>query len=122
MIKRKKNVALEFRCTRCSLCCREEGYVLFSKTDIDRAAKYLSLTKESFFKKYLSYSEAYGFYIEVKDNMGCILLDDNNDCIIQNAKPENCSTFPYWNEYIDAEGKLSPKKFDRPCPGVFEKK
>ena len=122
MIRKRKNITLEFKCTRCSLCCREEGYVLFSKNDVERASKYLNLTKEDFAKKYLDYSNAYGFYIEVKDNKGCILLDDDNNCIIQNAKPEKCASFPYWDEYTDSDGNLSRKKFDRPCPGVYEKK
>lgn len=122
MIRRKKKGTLEFNCTRCSLCCREEGYVLFSTSDIERATKYLSLSRDSFVNKYLDYSKIFGFYVEVTKGMGCIFLDNNNDCIIQNSKPEKCKSFPYWDEYLNHDGELSSKKFDRPCPGVKEKK
>lgn len=118
----KKNVILEFSCTRCGLCCKEEGYVFFSYSDISRASRYLKITPMDFIKKYLKYNEDLEHYIEVTKSLPCLFLDNKNGCKINDAKPEQCKTFPYWKEYMDRDGNLISGKFDRPCPGVQSKK
>lgn len=120
-MKIKKNVILDFSCKGCGICCKEEGYVFFSSDDISRASRFLSVTPVNFIKEYLKYNENLGYYIEVLKSVPCLFLDDKNHCKIHEAKPWQCKTFPYWEEYMDKRGNLISGKFDRPCPGVFPK-
>ena len=117
-----KNAVLEFSCTGCGLCCKEAGYVFFSDNDIKRASALLKISPIVFINKYLEYEENYGYYIQVTNEKACIFLDEYNKCTIQDAKPEQCKTFPYWNEYMDKNGNIIAGKFNRPCPGITIKK
>lgn len=120
--KKNKNAILEFSCTGCGICCKEKGYVFFTDDDIAKASRYLNINPISFIQKYLNFDEQYGYFIKVDDEQMCHFLDENNKCIIHNAKPTQCRTFPYWKEYMDKNGNLIAGKFDRPCPGVRIKK
>ncbi|MEI0702378.1 YkgJ family cysteine cluster protein [Brachyspira intermedia] len=117
-----KNSILTFSCTGCGICCKERGYVFFNDDDIKRASKFLEISPLIFINKYLEYEEGYGYYIKVTDDKACTFLDENNRCTINSAKPNQCSTFPYWKEYMDKNGNLISGKFKRACPGVKIKK
>ena len=117
-----KNSILTFSCTGCGICCKEKGYVFFNDDDIKRASKFLEISPLVFINKYLEYEEGYGYYIKVTDDKACTFLDENNRCTINSAKPNQCSTFPYWMEYMDKNGNLISGKFKRACPGVKIKK
>ena len=121
--KNNKNAILEFSCTACGICCREKGYVFFTDDDIARASKYLDLNPLIFIKKYLDFDSDYGYFARVDEDNGlsCPFLKDNK-CVIHDAKPNQCKTYPYWKEYTDKNGNLIAGKFDRPCPGVKIKK
>lgn len=119
---KNKNAILEFSCTGCGICCKEPGYVFFTDDDIKKASNFLNISPIVFINKYLEYDEGYGYYIQVTGEKGCDFLDESNKCIIHEAKPEQCRTFPYWNEYMDKNGNLIAGKFNRPCHGVSIKK
>jgi uncharacterized protein len=110
--------AFTFTCTTCGSCCCEEGYVFFNSHEIELCAEFLGISTYSFKKKYLTkISSRYAH--EVKKNSSCVFLE-NSKCIINDQKPEQCRTFPYWEEYIGIRGELV--NFDRPCRGIFIKK
>jgi hypothetical protein len=110
--------SFDFNCTMCGKCCREEGFVFFSRNDIRRAAKHLGMTQKSFCAEYLILTSD-GYALSVTKKNPCTFLSKNG-CIINKSKPKQCATFPYWNEYIGKEGELV--NFDRPCPGVKKSK
>jgi Fe-S-cluster containining protein len=111
----RKNQNFEFECKGCGICCREEGYVFFSNSEIRSAARLLDTTPDKFIKNYLVPFED-GFVHVVLRHGRCAFLQNDNRCAINNVKPRQCKTFPYWEEYIGADGNLV--NFNRPCPGV----
>jgi uncharacterized protein len=114
----KGNAAFSFTCVRCGTCCREEGIVFFSPDEIRRASDYLNIDERDFIEQYLFYA-AGGYAHRVKEHSACAFLK-NSKCIINEVKPEQCTSFPYWREYVANDGTL--KNFDRKCHGVFCKK
>ena len=109
-----KSGLFSFKCTRCGTCCREDGFVFFLRDDIRRAAKFLGMTAPAFTRQYLI-KTADGWSISVTAKKPCVFLSEAG-CAINDAKPKQCETFPYWKEYVGSDGLL--KDFDRPCPGV----
>lgn len=112
----KKDISYNFTfaCVKCGECCKEPGYVLFTKEDIKNAAKYLGIKKQDFVNKYLK--KAYGaFVVEVLEDEPCLFLKKDK-CSINDVKPEQCQTFPYWEEHVDENGNLI--NFNRKCPGT----
>lgn len=103
----------KFECKKCGQCCREAGWVYFLPDDIKRASAYLSMTKAEFKKKYLTNQG--GLCVEVTALKPCVFLKDEG-CIIHEAKPKQCATFPYWPEYVNKNGEIID--FNRPCPGI----
>lgn len=109
-----KSGSFVFRCKRCGKCCREEGVVHFRESEIVPAAKMLGITRQEFEKEFLI-SIGSRKYHAVTDKKGCRFLNGSR-CIINDVKPKQCSTFPYWKEYVNRNGEL--RNFLRPCPGV----
>ena len=106
-----------FSCTRCGYCCCEEGYVYFTEEEIDKASNILNMGRQDFIFSYLEKDEFAEYYHIVEKNSCCSFLIDNL-CIIQEDKPSQCSTFPYWDEYMDINGNILKSKFKRKCPGI----
>lgn len=113
----KKQISYSFSCKRCGTCCREEGVVYFSKADISRASKLLDMPQKDFILRYLVFSSD-GYFHTVTKRKACAFLK-NNSCIINEVKPRQCSTFPFWKEYMSKDGTIV--RFDRPCPGMKKK-
>ena len=112
-----KSGPFTFKCARCGTCCREIGFVFFLRDDIRRAAKHLGMSASAFTKEYLI-KTADGWAISVTAKKPCVFLSAGG-CTINDAKPKQCATFPYWKEYVAKDGTLTD--FDRPCPGVIMK-
>lgn len=104
-----------FKCRQCGECCREEGYIFFTKKDIKRASDYLKMEAGKFKDKYLKTVQG-EYAIKVSPGKPCVFLNSQGACAINSAKPQQCSSFPYWPEYVNDAGELI--NFDRPCPGV----
>ena len=109
-----KKVSFSFSCTQCGRCCREEGFVFFSRETIRKAARIVNLSVNEFTARYLIQTKL-GFAHHVKEGSACAFLMKNR-CTINDVKPKQCATFPYWTEYVDSQGNL--KGFDRKCKGV----
>lgn len=104
---------MTFSCKQCGECCHIPGKVYFDKDDIYNAAVSLNIDPERFMEKYLRHRHGKHFIRVDKD--GCPLLRDNK-CSVQGGKPKQCSTYPYWPEYTDKDGKLI--RIDRKCIGI----
>ena len=110
----KKKLNFTFSCTRCGNCCSDEGVVSFTMKEVRRAAEYLGIERGEFIDRYLEKSGR--TYVHVVDKGECCRFLENNKCVINDVKPEQCATFPFWKEYVDRRGKLV--NFDRHCAGV----
>jgi Fe-S-cluster containining protein len=113
-----RNVAFTFTCVRCGTCCKDEGIVFFSADEIRRAADYLNIGERDFIERYLFYASG-GYAHRVNEHNACAFLE-KNICVINEVKPEQCKSFPYWREYVAHDGTLN--NFNRKCRGIFCKK
>lgn len=85
-----------FKCTRCGTCCRIPGFVFLKSDEPDRIAAYLNLAPEEFIAEYADVApDRKGLVLKCKTDGSCIMLRDDNLCLIQSAKPTQCRGFPY---------------------------
>ena len=97
-------------------CCRVGGYVWVSTDELEIIATSLNMDPALFAKEYLrkvysrlSLQERYldGEYI-------CCFFDPIDCfCRIYQNRPQQCKTFPFWNQF-----KRNPQKLLAECPGV----
>ncbi len=90
----------EFVCHRCGNCCRGDGYVELTESDLARAANHLGISEDQFIQEYCFRK---GDTIQLKDQedaeQSCIFLDEDDKglplCRIHAAKPSQCAGFPF---------------------------
>ncbi|HLU48080.1 MAG TPA: YkgJ family cysteine cluster protein [Planctomycetota bacterium] len=105
---------LRFRCTQCGRCCTgSPGYVWMGEQEIERLARFLSLTVEEFGKRYLRRVGRRLSLIE-KANDDCIFWE--NGCTVYPARPDQCRTFPFWPENLESREDWDGVAEE--CPGV----
>ena len=115
---------LKFECNNCSRCCRFEGGVVFlSSQDLQRLADWAELSCEQFIQVYCRH---------VQDDKGqtfltlktlasgdCIFWDKNiPGCQAYNARPTQCSTYPFWTKVLGSREQWDKEK--NVCPGINE--
>jgi len=107
---------VDFKCTGCGKCCKVQGDVWLSKDELQTVQEYLGLTKETFAQTYLrDEMDGWGLLVEKEGpegNPACVFLNEDNTCSIYDARPLQCSTYPFWprlmrsKENWDAEAVL----------------
>lgn len=119
----RKERGLRFECRRCSACCRyDPGTVSLSENDLLRLMDWSGLGRDAFIEKYCRWVEmpsGNGFPVErlclrEKPGYDCILWD--NGCTAYEARPLQCSSFPFW-EYLVEDGDLWNSQAAG-CPGM----
>ena len=95
----------DFKCQKCSACCRyEPGAVFLTEDDVNKICNYLSIDTDSFLKKYCRGIFKGGKLVVSlleKDNYDCIFWD--NGCTIYDARPLQCVTYPFWPSLVESE-------------------
>ncbi|MCM8535415.1 MAG: YkgJ family cysteine cluster protein [Lentisphaeraceae bacterium] len=82
-------------CQRCGNCCRRPGPVIVSGKEIDKMANFLEMDPEKFLDLYVSVTpDGENLTLISKPDESCILLDGTNKCMVNDAKPDQCSGFP----------------------------
>jgi Fe-S-cluster containining protein len=116
-IKRRIN-GYTFDCTRCSDCCRKDpGAVFLTTDDVDLIIEHLDMSLTQFLLECCRpvYRDG-GSVVALleKVNYDCIFW--NEQCIIYEARPLQCRTYPYWPSVVesDAAWKAEAKR----CPGI----
>jgi hypothetical protein len=107
---------IRFSCQGDGLCCKSRGeynYVYLNADDRKRLAKHINITVTQLCKKYLS--RHHGFYYIKDPNKDCIFIKDNK-CSIYEARPIQCSTWPFWHENLNP--KIWHKDVKNACPGI----
>ena len=108
-------------CTSCpGYCCRWGGYVWITEGEMIKMAGIMKLSLEDFANEYVK--AAYGrFSLQERLRDGeyhCAMFDPfNNRCLVYDARPKQCRTFPYWEKYRENYVKLLGL-----CPGIVVKK
>lgn len=87
-----KEVYEKVDCLACGNCCRT-SVTDFSIQDINRASKYLGISKKRFIGKYLI-EDLDGQYITISSPCPFLNLEDNK-CQIYEARPFVCDSYPH---------------------------
>lgn len=110
---------LNFSCKRCSFCCGNSPmYVYLSERDLKILAEHYELSEDDFINKYCRWVMYYGG-VEVL----ALLQEKNYDCVMWSkgcsayeARPVQCSTYPFWSWMIKDEKIWNECAED--CPGM----
>jgi Fe-S-cluster containining protein len=89
---------LRHECQRCLNCCSRPGLVHFSKADVARSSQYIGISESEFIDRYLI-RDFDAFVLVVDDGEICPFLEGNS-CKIQEKKPLQCRSFPFWPENL----------------------
>ncbi|SHO80646.1 FIG00469387: hypothetical protein [hydrothermal vent metagenome] len=106
-------------CQNCNgFCCRgESGYIWINFNEIERLAKYLNISREELSIKYLKKVKHRYSLIEKKlgvNDYACIFFDEKlNRCGIYEARPNQCKTFPFWQQFKNDKEGVSKE-----CPAI----
>lgn len=110
---------LHFSCQRCSNCCRiDPGFVYLSRADLTKLCQRFNLTVKDFVSVYCRWVQYYDntevLCLKERSNYDCILW--NNGCTAYEARPVQCSTYPFWSWILEDEGQW--KTCSEDCPGI----
>jgi uncharacterized protein len=109
---------LRFECQGSGKCCTshgEFGFVFLTKEDQKRFAKHMGQTVTAFKKQYCDQTNGIWHLKEDKKNMDCMFLKEKR-CSVYEARPNQCRTWPFWPEVMNAKAwKSEVESF---CPGV----
>lgn len=108
---------VQFECQGSGQCCvsrGEYGFVYMTGSDRKRMASVLKLSTAEFTRKYCGKTDG---VFHLKDGKGpdCIFLK-NNKCSVYEGRPDQCRTWPFWPEVMNA--KTWKKEVATFCPGV----
>ncbi|MCH9614176.1 MAG: Phosphoglucosamine mutase [Chlamydiia bacterium] len=94
---------VKFKCTGCGKCCNgKDGYVWLEEDDITRLTKALGLEEDEFLEKYTTVFQGKRVLLDQEDTFDCIFLDENKQCSVYKARPNQCATFPFWPHVIES--------------------
>lgn len=87
----------EFKCHQCGNCCRGDGYVELTNSDIQRISSHLGLEREEFFAEYCTFDNKtmrWNLIDQGDAEQSCIFLTKENGCRVHQTKPHQCEGFP----------------------------
>ena len=110
---------LHFICKRCSNCCRiDPGFVYLSRSDLTNLCQRFKMSVKEFVGVYCRWVQYYDntqvLCLKEKTNYDCILWNDG--CTAYEARPVQCSTFPFWSWIL--EDKEQWQTCSQDCPGI----
>lgn len=85
-------------------------------SDRKRMAKVLGLSTREFTSKHLAKTEGVWHLKEDTANGDCRFLVGGNRCGVYEGRPDQCRTWPFWPEVMNA--KTWKKEVAAYCPGV----
>jgi Fe-S-cluster containining protein len=107
---------IRFECQGTGQCCLSRntyGYVYLTPTDRARMAKVLGLTESEFERTHCTRTE--GLLHLKSPDQDCQFLEGKR-CGVYAGRPEQCRTWPFWPEVMNA--KTWKKEVLSFCPGV----
>lgn len=95
---------LRFKCTECGKCCTgSPGYVWVTDDEMSSMAAVLNISVELFKRKYVRQRDNRYALVEKKsEDNACIFLKDKK-CLVYQARPKQCRTYPWWKENLHSE-------------------
>jgi Fe-S-cluster containining protein len=112
---------LQFSCTGCGSCCSgAPGYVWVTEAEIAQLAQAREMTVEAFRDQFIRRVGLRESLIEYSDG-DCIFLDpDSRKCMVYDARPTQCRTWPFWDSNVRSQ--MSWEKTCEVCPGAGQGK
>ena len=91
---------LQFSCTSCGKCCKVDGDIWLSPSEVDTIQAHLGIkTVDEFKRQYgrAEVSDGKDSWVCLKRNEGsCVFLNPLGQCGIYDVRPVQCSTYPFW--------------------------
>lgn len=114
-----RRAGLRFECTGCGDCCRREGIVKVSVAECRRMATHMAMPLDLFMKSYTKKDKTYGLLLKPASSgrMGCVMLDGDGKCTVHEAKPIQCSTYPFWASLLESEESWN-EEAQNECEGM----
>ena len=108
---------LRFECLQCGRCCGEEpGSIWVDQEERTKIAEFLKIDETALRKGFLVRR---GGFVSIKEreNFDCIFLDhETKKCTIYQARPKQCSLFPFWNTLLTDQNIWN--FYASRCPGM----
>ena len=105
-----------FECKMCGECCRGEGGIIVTKSEIERISNYLNISQKEFIEHYLTRTPSGKYSIKMSKEGYCIFFNKNKGCIIHKVKPNICRAWPFFKGNL--EDVLSFNMAKTYCPGI----
>ncbi|GAB6161447.1 YkgJ family cysteine cluster protein [Desulfothermus naphthae] len=107
-----------FKCQMCGECCKGEGGIIVTLKEIQRMAKYLSLTPSDFMDKFICKTPDGKLSLAVKKDGRCVFFDtEKKGCTVHPVKPDICLAWPFFKGNLEDEYSfLMAKEY---CPGIL---
>jgi Fe-S-cluster containining protein len=102
-------------CLTCAACCKNYS-PRFKTPDIKRISKHLGMREGQFIETYLNVDQDGDFVVKTSP---CPFLGSDNFCSIYEARPSDCSRFPYTDEDVLIKRQQITLKNSTFCPAVF---
>ncbi len=112
----KSDISNQFRfeCTQCGQCCSRPGVVMMTPVELVKIANSLSVTIEYIQQMCLEFDGQH-WLLEVPEDSHCPFLL-NNRCSVHSVKPEQCRTYPFWEEIVETDASWDAEAAF--CPGI----
>ncbi len=106
---------LRFTCTMCGKCCTgEPGFVWVDEAELARIAEVLNEPVEEV-RAFHAKPAGRGMSLREKANGDCTFYDREKGCLVYEARPRQCRTWPFWESNV-----ATPEAWERAkqvCPG-----
>lgn len=108
---------MNFSCKICGNCCRgEPGYVWVTDEEISAIASVLGQEVREFKEQHVRKKSGY-FCLKERANGDCVMLCPQTlRCTVYEVRPQQCRTFPFWDELMSSKNMW--EKYAEKCPGM----
>ena len=112
---RKDEILSHFKCQKTGNCCRVEGNVYASQTEINKMAESLNIDITTFMQRYVQKKNGWNTIANKNFRPNCF-LNDNNECKIYTCRPNHCKTYPNWPEIWESNDTFMKETLT--CPAL----
>jgi Fe-S-cluster containining protein len=109
---------VRFECQGSGRCCvsrGQYGFVYLTPDDRRQMARVLKMRTAAFTRKFCKKTDGV-WHLKDGDGPECLFLKDGNRCSVYEGRPQQCRTWPFWPEVMNA--KSWKKEVATYCPGI----